>query len=228
MYSNWENEVKAQIKRRYAQQTKNKNRNTKSACEMGYPKNILENVPRTLLQQYSGCGYLFKDMNFNGNELILDLGSGAGLDSYLASKHLDTGEVFSLDITFEMLADQAAYNIKSICGDMEYLPISNLQVDLIISNASLNLATNKDTALREAFRVLKHNGRIVMRDLIRVEELPQEVLTDPLSFNTSLGGALDKHSLISKIKNVGFVNITISDHQPFSYLESVKIEAHKP
>ena len=62
MYSNWESEIKAQIKRRYAQQTKNKNRNIKSACEMGYPKNILENVPRTLLQQYSGCGYLFKDM----------------------------------------------------------------------------------------------------------------------------------------------------------------------
>ena len=195
---------------------------------MGYPQEILENLPSTLLQQYSGCGYLFRDIEFNSNELILDLGSGAGLDSYLATKYFNAGRVLSLDLTFEMLENHHVYNIKAICGDMEYLPINDLQLDVIIANASLNLATNKEKALGEAFRVLKYNGRIIMRDVINVGELPQEVLIDPLSFNTSLGGALNEQSLRSKIESVGFVDIDISDHQPFSYLESVKIEATKP
>jgi len=195
---------------------------------MGYPQEILENLPSTLLQQYSGCGYLFRDIEFNNNELILDLGSGAGLDSYLATKYFNAGRVLSLDLTFEMLENHHVYNIKAICGDMEYLPINDLQLDVIIANASLNLATNKEKALGEAFRVLKHNGRIIMRDVVNVGELPQEVLIDPLSFNTSLGGALNEQALRSKIESVGFVDIDISDHQSFSYLESVKIEATKP
>ena len=228
MESDWENKIKALIKRRYARQNRNKNRNSISPHEMGYPQEILENLPSTLLQQYSGCGYLFRDIEFNSNELILDLGSGAGLDSYLATKYFNAGRVLSLDLTFEMLENHHVYNIKAICGDMEYLPINDLQLDVIIANASLNLAANKEKALGEAFRVLKYNGRIIMRDVINVGELPQEVLIDPLSFNTSLGGALNEQSLRSKIESVGFVDIDISDHQPFSYLESVKIEATKP
>ena len=110
---------------------------------------------------------------------------------------------------------------------MEYLPVSDASIDVIIANASLNLSINKEKALSEAFRVLKDNGRLIIRDIIKVADLPQEVLTDPLSFNTSLGGALDELSLKSKIRKAGFLDIIISDYQPFSYVESVKIEATK-
>jgi len=118
-------------------------------------------------------------------------------------------------------------NVKPICADIEYLPIRDAHVDLIIANASFNLSVDKKKAFSEAFRVLKENGRLVMRDIIKVGDLPQEVLIDPLSFNTSLGGALDEESLRLEMEDAGFVGIVISDHQPFSYAESVKIIAKK-
>ncbi len=227
MVSDWEVQIKAQIRLRYAQQAENESWKTKNPNETGYPIDLIENLPPDLVAQYSGCGYLFKDINFDGSEMVLDLGSGAGLDSYIASTLLNTGEVFSLDMTFEMLSNHNIHNIKSICADMEYLPISDASIDVIIANASFNLSINKEKALSEAFRVLKDNGRLIMRDIIKVTDLPLEVLTDPLSFNTSLGGALDELSLESKIGKAGFIDIVISDYQPFSYVKSVKIEAKK-
>ncbi|MDC0196747.1 methyltransferase domain-containing protein, partial [Gammaproteobacteria bacterium] len=135
---------------------------------------------------------------------------------------------FSVDMTFEMLSNHNINNIKRICADMEYLPIINSQIDLIIANASFNLSISKEKAFNEAFRVLKENGRLVMRDIIKIADLPQEILSDPLSYNTSLGGALDEDSLRSIIENAGFLDIIISDYQAFSYVVSVKIEARKP
>ena len=227
MNTNWENQIKAQIKSRYKRQAKGNKSNFRSPFEMGYPDEVLEKIPLALLEGYSGCGYYFRDINLNGNEQILDLGSGSGLDSYIISTHLVTGIVLSLDITFEMLSNLDIYNIKSVCGDMELLPFFDQQFDMIIANASFNLTTNKEKALSEAFRVLKRGGQIRMRDLIKVRELPQEVLIDPLSFNTSLGGAEDEESVRIKMKKAGFSAITISDHQPFSYLNSVRIAAKK-
>ena len=160
--------------------------------------------------------------------MVLDLGSGIGLDSYIASTFLSTGKVFSLDMTYEVLSNHNTNKINSICADMEYLPIENCCINIIIANASFNLSINKERAFNEAFRVLKNSGRLVMRDIIKVEELPQEILIDPLSFNTSLGGAIDELSLKSKLGKAGFVDIIISDRQNFSYVESVKIEAIKP
>jgi ubiquinone/menaquinone biosynthesis C-methylase UbiE len=127
-----------------------------------------------------------------------------------------------------MLSNHNIHNIKRICADIEYLPISKSQIDLIIANASFNLSINKEKAFSEAFRVLKANGRLVMRDIIKVTDLPQEILTDPLSYNTSLGGALYEDSLRSQIENAGFLDVIISDYKAFSYVVSVKIEARKP
>jgi SAM-dependent methyltransferase len=228
MISDWGMQIKLQIRRRYAKQAGIQSCDTNKLKDSGYPNNLIKKLPLNLAAQYSGCGYLFNDINFDGSEIVLDLGSGAGVDSYIASTFLSTGEVFSIDMTFEMLSNYNIHNIKPICADIEYLPTRDSRIDLIIANASFNLSINKEKAFSEAFRVLKGNGRLVMRDIIKVADLPQEILTDPLSFNTSLGGALDEESLRSEIENVGFVDIIISDHKPFSYVESVKIEAKKP
>jgi arsenite methyltransferase len=228
MISDWEIQIKAQIRRRYAQQAANQPENTNKLNKSRYPKDLIKNLPLALAKQYSGCGYLFKDIGFDGSETVLDLGSGAGIDSYIASTFINTGKIFSIDMTFEMLSHHNIQNIKPICADLEYLPIVSSCIDLIISNASFSLSISKEKAFSEAFRVLKGNGRLVIRDIIKVTDLPQEILADPLSFNTSLGGALDEDNLRSQIEDVGFVDIIISDHQPFSYVTSVKIEAKKP
>jgi arsenite methyltransferase len=228
MISDWEMQIKSQIKRRYAQQAATQSYDTNKLKNSGYPSDLIKKIPLNFAAQYSGCGYLFKDINFDGSETVLDLGSGSGVDSYIASIFLDTGKVFSIDMTFEMLSNYNIHNIKPICADIEYLPTRDSRIDMIIANASFNLSINKEKAFGEAFRVLKENGRLIMRDIIIVADLPQEVLTDPLSFNTSLGGALDEKNLRSEMESVGFVDITISDHKPFSYVASVKIEAKKP
>ena len=228
MVSDWENQIKAQIKRRYSRQIKNKGLGYKNPKELGYPVNLIDNLPPILETQYSGCGYLFDNIYFDGTEMVLDLGSGIGLDSYIASTFISTGKVFSLDMTYEVLSDHNTHKINPICADMEYLPIENCCVNIILANASFNLSLNKERAFNEAYRVLKNSGRLIMRDIIKVEELPQEILIDPLSFNTSLGGAIDELSLKSKLGKAGFVDIIVSDRQAFSYVESVKIEAIKP
>ena len=97
----------------------------------------------------------------------------------------------------------------------------------MIANASFNLTISKEKAFAEAFRILKPGGRLLARDLVKNGELPAEVLSDPLSYNTSLGGALEEEELIAEIKRAGFEKIAISDHQDFSYVQSVKIEASR-
>ena len=227
MISDWELQIKSQIRRRYAQQVATPSCDLNKLKNSRYPNDLIKKLPPKVAVQYSGCGYFFKGITINGNETILDLGSGAGVDSFIASTFLTTGEIFSIDMTLEILSKYNIQNIKPICADIEYLPIRDAHVDIIIANASFNLSVNKKKAFSEAFRVLKENGRLVMRDIIKVGDLPQEVLIDPLSFNTSLGGALDEESLRLEMEDAGFVGIVISDHQPFSYAESVKIIAKK-
>jgi len=229
MTSDWETQVKAQIKRRYAAQAKGPSSDgATKAIAAGYPRDLIETLPPALVASYSGCGYMFEGYKIDGDETVIDLGAGAGLDSFIAAQHLDTGQIISVDMTFEMLANTAPAKIKSLCADIEYLPLENACADLVIANASLNLAISKERAFSEAFRILKPGGRLIARDLIKTEELPAEVLTDPLSFNTSLGGALEETVLIVEIEKAGFADISISDHRPFSYAHSVKIGAIKP
>jgi len=177
---------------------------------------------------YSGCGYLFAGINFGGDEIVIDLGCGSGLDSYVASTHLNAGKVISIDMTFETLLKIKVQNILPLCADIEYLPISDFSADIVIANASFNLTISKKRAFREAFRILKNNGRLVIRDLIKTNDLPSEVIADPLSYNTSLGGVLDEQALISIINEAGFTKISCTDYQKFSYVQSIRIEATKP
>ena len=157
------------------------------------------------------------------------------LKSYVQVSDLEDGTIRSepLESTEENSADTKSSNSK-IGGPERELTNQSTNFDSGELNPSnkndsepaLEL-NKKEKALSEAFRVLKRGGQIRMRDLIKVGELPQEVLIDPLSFNTSLGGAEDEESVRIKMKKAGFSTITISDHQPFSYLNSVRIAAKK-
>ncbi len=228
MTEDWETQVKAQIQRRYANAPASEAGGTK-AIEHGYPTAVISALPSELAASYSGCGYLFEGLDVRGDETIVDLGCGAGVDSFIAAQQLTSGHVIAVDMTIEMLekVNSQQLSINLLCADIEYLPLKDLCADVVIANASFNLALSKEKAFREAFRVLRSGGKLAARDLIRTEDLPAEVLTDPLSYNTSLGGALEEEALIAEIEKAGFKDVTISDHRPFSYVHSVKIEATK-
>jgi SAM-dependent methyltransferase len=229
MLSDWEKQIKRQIKRRYASQAeRHRSNGDAEAIEDGYPAELIANLPNGLTANYSGCGYLFSNLKFNGTETVINLGAGAGLDSFIVAKQVSNGLVISIDMTFEMLTSTRQKNIHNLCADIEYLPVDDACADIVIANASFNLTVSKESAFKEAFRSLKNGGRLVARDLIKIEELPAEVLTDPLSYNTSLGGALKEDALIAELEKAGFVDVVISDHRPFSYVHSIMLEATKP
>jgi len=226
MTDDWERQVKAQIRQRYAGQTGNAKIGAEKAIAQGYPAELISGLPPELVAGYSGCGYLFDGLDFNAGETVVDLGAGAGLDSWIAASQLSHGTVISVDMTIEMLKkvnDQQL--IINLCADIEALPLENACADVVIANASFNLAIDKAKAFGEARRVLKTGGRLMARDLIREGELPSEVLADPLSYNTSLGGALKEADLITRIEEAGFSEVSVTDHRPFSYVQSVKITA---
>lgn len=229
--SSWEQQVKEQIRRRYAALNFPPD-GANRAVKAGYPAELIAQAPDWLTASYAGCGYLFDDIALQGDEVVVDLGCGAGLDSYFASRMLaDEGRVIAIDMTMEMLAlveDLPTSNIYPLAGDIEYLPVADGIADLVIANASFNLTLDKNKAFGEAYRVLKKGGRLEACDLVKDGDLPPEILTDPLSYNTSLGGALEEEKLIAEIKKVGFADAKISGHRPFSYVHSVKIEARKP
>ena len=229
MTDDWEQQIKAQIRQRYVVQAGDATKGTARTIEHGYPAELINELPPVLVAAYSGCGYLFAGLEFKGNETVVDLGAGAGLDSWIVASHLTNGTVYSVDMTFEMLekvnSQQLTINLLPICADIENVPLADCCADLVIANASFNLAISKEHAFAEAHRILKPGGRLVARDLIKEGELPPEILTDPLSYNTSLGGALEEHELAAEMAKAGFKNIAVSDHWEFSYVQSVKIEA---
>jgi len=226
--SEWELQLKGQIRRRYARLAKDNSFPSgaaERAIEAGYPAAWIEKMPKELAASYSGCGFFFGGVSFTGTETVVDLGCGAGFDSHLAS-YLGAGTVIAIDMTPEMLDRVRTFTAtKTIAGDMERLPLANNIADTVIANASFNLTVDKIKAFAEARRILRPGGRLIARDLVRVGDLPAEILSDPLSYNTSLGGAIEEAALIETIQGVGFKEVRISDHKPFSVVVSIKIEA---
>ncbi|MCS5599479.1 MAG: methyltransferase domain-containing protein, partial [Rhodospirillales bacterium] len=164
--SDWEFQVKSQIKRRYARQALEDNFRPNSATrmkELGYSQDMISLLPDELQGAFSGCGCPISDLTFAGNEVVIDLGCGAGIDGFIASKLVPRGVVISVDFTFEMLkilqnhAQGTPVNV--LASDVESLPLRSEIADYAISNAVFNLTPNKDMAYREMHRILKPRGR---------------------------------------------------------------------
>ena len=232
--SDWEFQVKSQIKRRYARQALEDNFRPNSATrmkELGYSQDMISLLPDELQGAFSGCGCPISDLTFAGNEVVIDLGCGAGIDGFIASKLVPSGVVISVDFTFEMLkilqnhAQGTPVNV--LASDVESLPLRSGIADYAISNAVFNLTPNKDMAYREMHRILKPRGRIALCDLVCNGELPREILEDPLAHTTSLGGIVDEDKMRSALEAAGFVEIKIKNHFQFSVVVAVMITAQR-
>jgi len=163
--------------------------------------------------------------------VVIDLGCGAGIDGFIASKLVPSGVVISVDFTFEMLkilqkhAQGTPVNV--LASDIESLPLRSGIADYAISNAVFNLTPNKDMAYREMHRILKPRGRIALCDLVCNGELPREILEDPLAHTTSLGGVVEEDKMRSALEAAGFVEIKIKNHSQFSVVVAVMITAQR-
>lgn len=188
----------------------------------GYSQAELKSVPDNA-NLGIGCGNPTALASIKKGETILDLGSGAGFDCFLASRETgETGRVIGVDITPEMVlqakknAKRGNYkNVEFKIGEIENLPIENNSIDLIISNCVVNLSNQKDLVFREAFRVTKPNGRIMISDIILLNDLPDYVKNSVEGHIACLAGAVRKEQYIDAISKAGFENISIDKQASF-------------
>jgi len=239
-------EVKKVVKERYAKIASGKHGcgcgsdNVKTSKEIGYSDEEINHVPEANLGL--GCGNPTALAEINGGDVVLDLGSGAGFDAFLAAKKVGrSGKVIGVDMTLAMIkkakANAKKYgftNTEFRLGDIEDLPVDDNSIDVIISNCVINLAPDKDMVFSEAYRVLKDDGKIVASDIVLLEELPEEKRKDHDLLCGCVGGALLKENYIAKLKNAGFKVKILHEDRGISNtqynginLESLKFKAYK-
>jgi arsenite methyltransferase len=208
--------------------------------DIGYSEEELSHVPEANLGL--GCGNPIALANIKEGDTVLDLGSGAGMDAFLAAKKAGPpGYVVGVDMTDEMLAkarknvEKTGYtNVEFRKGDIEDLPVDSESVDIVISNCVINLAPDKDKVFREAYRVLKNGGRLVASDIVLLSDLSEEQKKDETLIYGCVGGALLRDDYIRKITQAGFKVDIIDEDTRISErqyggipLESLKFVAHK-
>ncbi len=170
-----------------------------------------------------GCGNPVAIASLKEGETVLDLGSGAGFDCFLAaSKVGKNGRVIGVDMTPEMVekarenAKKGNYeNVDFRLGEIENLPVADNSVDVVISNCVINLSPDKERVFREAFRVLKPDGRLMVSDLVLLKELPDVIKNSVEAYIGCLSGAMMRNEYIENIKRVGFQEIRIIDEKSF-------------
>jgi ubiquinone/menaquinone biosynthesis C-methylase UbiE len=164
-----------------------------------------------------GCGLPTEFANISAGDTILDLGSGAGNDCFVARSIVgETGKVIGLDFAPNMLkkakentAKLGYTNVEFVKGDIEEMPIDNDTVDVIVSNCVLNLVPDKEKAFKQMFRVLKNNGHFCVSDIVLKGELPDELVKDPEMYAGCVAGAIQKEKYLDIINESGFKNVII-------------------
>src|SRR5665647_2138326 len=194
----------------------------KISKEIGYSDDEMNAVPEANLGL--GCGNPTALGKIKEGDVVLDLGSGAGFDCFLASKKVGkTGKVIGVDMTEEMvnkakgIAKKNGYvNVEFRLGDIEDLPVESGTVDVIISNCVINLAPDKSVVFKEAYRVLKKGGRMYVSDIVLLEELRDEQKNDDDLLSGCVAGALLKEDYLKKIEQAGLKVKILSEDKAIS------------
>ena len=174
-------------------------------------------VPEDALLASFGCGNPTALADLHPGETVLDLGSGGGIDVLLSARRVGpTGKAYGLDMTDEMLdlamknkAKAGATNVEFLKGHIEAIPLPGSSVDVIISNCVINLSTDKDKVLREAFRVLRSGGRLAVSDIVVRRELPEAIKRSMELWSGCVAGALLESEYVGKLKAAGFTDIQV-------------------
>jgi arsenite methyltransferase len=182
-----------------------------------YPADELAELPNTVTDASLGCGNPLAIADLRPGEVVLDLGSGGGIDCFLAAKRVGpTGRVIGLDMTPDMVKlarrnakKVGATNVDFRFGEMEDMPLPDASVNAIISNCVINLSPDKDAVFREAFRVLKPGGRLGVSDVVVDGDLPEFIRTKLNAWAGCLAGALDERVYLDKIRAAGFERIEV-------------------
>jgi len=201
-------------------------------------------IPEEALLASLGCGNPTALAQLNPGEIVLDLGSGGGIDVLLSAKRVGpTGKAYGLDMTDEMLAlanenkrRAGVANAEFLRGEIESIPLPDNSVDVIISNCVINLSADKDRVLREAFRVLKPGGRFAVSDVVTRGEMLPEIRQSVLAWVGCIAGALEENDYRNKLAAAGFEKIEVEptriyraeDAREFLAGEGIDVDAIAP
>ena len=226
-----------------------KNSFNEISSKLGYSNGELKNVPEGS-NLGLGCGNPQAIAALKKGEKVLDLGSGAGFDVFLAANQVGkTGKVIGVDMTPKMIskarenAVKGSYtNVEFRLGEIENIPAQDNSIDVVISNCVINLSPEKQKVFNDSFRVLKSGGRLAISDVIATAELPEEVKNDMELYSGCVSGAETILELETMLKKAGFINIVIKpkdeskefirewspDSNISDYIASASIEGVKP
>jgi arsenite methyltransferase len=229
-----EERIRKQVRNRYAKIAKTRSSccsstcgsGTQSSAEMskliGYSDEEMGSVPEGA-NLGLGCGNPTALASLKEGERVLDLGSGGGFDAFLAARKVGkTGKVIGVDMTPDMLdkaranARKGKYtNVEFRLGEIENLPIADNSVDVIISNCVINLSPDKKRVFEEAFRVLAPKGRLMVSDIVLLEELPEVVQKNAEAYGACVSGAEIKGKYLGLIGKAGFQNVKVVEETTF-------------
>jgi len=226
-------DTKREIRKRYGELAKSATADTcctkDSVTEQaGYTEEELQQLPDKASAASAGCGNPTALAGLKKGETVLDLGSGGGIDVFLAAKKVgSTGLVIGVDMTPEMidLARENAEkgkisNVEFRLGEIEHLPVADGTVDVIISNCVISLSTQKEQVFKEAYRVLKKRGRLLVSDMM-VKGIPDEVRRNLSLWASCIGGAIELEAYTDAIRKAGFTKIEVVNNTEYS-LETIK------
>jgi arsenite methyltransferase len=225
--------IKEVVKEKYGQAALRVVQNTKSSCCGSKPATGLaqcdpittdlyeaaqtKDLPAEAVLASLGCGNPTALAQLQPGETVLDLGSGGGIDVLLSARRVGpAGKAYGLDMTDEMLAlarenqrKAGVTNVEFLKGEIEHIPLPDGTVDVIISNCVINLSADKDSVLREAYRVLKPGGRLAVSDIVVRGEIPADIRRSIELWAGCVAGALEESDYKSKLKAAGFEEIEI-------------------
>jgi ubiquinone/menaquinone biosynthesis C-methylase UbiE len=250
-------DIKEVVKEKYGQAALRVTSGGSSCCGAGaatdccdpitsnlYDKNQAGQIPEEALLASLGCGNPTALAKLNPGEIVLDLGSGGGIDVLLSAKRVGpSGKAYGLDMTDEMLAlanenkrKAGVENVEFLKGEIEHIPLPDNSVDVVISNCVINLSADKDAVLREAFRVLKPGGRFAVSDVVTRGEMLPEIRKNVLLWVGCIAGALEENDYRSKLASAGFEQIDleptrvyrIEDAREFFTGQNIDVDAIAP
>jgi SAM-dependent methyltransferase len=205
---------------------------------VGYGPEELAKLPEGAIMGL-GCGNPVALASLEEGMTVLDLGSGAGIDCFLAASRVGpTGRVIGVDMTRDMLdlarrnAEEGGFdNVEFREGEIEDMPVEDGSVDVVISNCVINLSPDKPRVFREAFRVLRPGGRLMVSDIVLTAELPDDVRDDIYQYVTCIAGASMREDYLRFVEEAGFRDVQVVEESSYGELDmvlSAKVSARKP
>ena len=207
-------------------------------CPTQYDSKDLSHIPKEVLEISYGCGSPVGRANLREGEVMLDLGSGGGIDCFIAARHVGkTGRVYGIDMTEEMLgiarknatlvAENLGYNnIEFRQGYLESIPIDDSSVDLVTSNCVINLSTDKDEVFGDIHRILKPGGRFMISDIISDKEVPEAMQNNKELWGECVSGALTLNKFLSYAKKNRFQGLRVQKDYLWKEVEGSKFYSY--